>query len=435
MATIPARERTAILQSLAAGVVPAIGLHHIQVGRKSEVEALLRDLTIVEDSGAAVRFIVGRYGSGKTFFLNLIRNVALQRKHVVLQADITTDRRLYATGGEARALYSELIRNLATRAKPEGNALSSLVEKWIGEVDHTIRSGGGKDDDVKQQIAKQLRSLQELVGGYDFANVMVKYYEGFQRHDEGLQDQALRWLRGEFTTKTEAREALGVRSIVDDSSTYDYLKLWAGFVRMAGYKGLLVNIDELVVLSHRLSNSITRNKNYEALLRIINDCLQGRAQGIAFVFAGTDECIEDRRRGLFSYEALATRLAANRFAVDQRQDWSSPIIKLQCLRPEDCFVLLNNLRNVHSGGDVTKQLLPDEALVAYLQDCSERMGAAYFQTPRDTVKDFVSLLNVLDQDRSLDWRELLKQKSFVSAPTQAPDESASPDDELTEFKL
>ena len=135
---------------------------------------------------------------------------------------------------------------------------------------------------------------------------------------------------------------------------HDYLKLWAGFVRLAGYKGLVVNVDELVVLSHRLSNTIARNKNYEALLRIINDCLQGRAQGIAFVFAGTDECIEDRRRGLFSYEALATRLAPNRFAQDGRQDWSSPVIKLSSLSPEDCFVLLNNIRRVHAGADAAK---------------------------------------------------------------------------------
>ncbi len=436
MTTILTRERTAILQSLAAGVVPAIGLHHIQVGRKDEVEALLRDLQIVEDGGAAVRIIVGRYGSGKTFFLNLIRHVALQRKHVVVQADITTDRRLYSTGGEARALYSELIRNLATRAKPDGNALSNLIERWVGECDHRIRSAGGSEDDVRHEIGQQLRPLQDLVSGFDFANVITRYYDGYQQHDEALQDHALRWLRGEFATKTEAREALGVRSIIDDARTYDYLKLWAAFVRMAGYKGLVVNVDELVVLSHRLSNTIARNKNYEALLRIINDCLQGRAQHIAFVFAGTDECVEDRRRGLYSYEALATRLAPNRFATDGRQDWSSPVIKLQNLSPEDCFVLLNNLRHVHAAGDVAKYLLPDEGIVTYLRDCSERMGAAYFQTPRDTVKDFVNLLQILEQDRSLDWRSLLDKKSFLSTPAPVPESTVDDDDdELQEFRL
>jgi hypothetical protein len=435
LTAIAPRERTTILQSLGAGVVPAVGLHHLQVGRKDEVEALIRDLQIVEDGGAAVRFIVGRYGSGKTFFLNLIRNVALQRKHVVLQADITTDRRLYATGGEARALYTELVRNLSTRARPEGNALPNLVEKWVGEVDHEIREAGGTDDDVRQSIIKRLKSLQDLVSGFDFATVMTKYYEGYLTQNDVLQGHALRWFRGEFTTKTEAREALGVRTIIDDAQVYDYLKLWAGFVRLAGYKGLLVNIDELVVLSHRLSNTTSRNKNYEALLRIINDCLQGRAQGLAFIFAGTDECIEDRRRGLFSYEALATRLASNRFAVDGRQDWSSPIIKLQSLRPEDCFVLLAKLRHIHAGGDPAKYLISDEGITTYLRDCNERMGAAYFQTPRDTVKDFINLLNILDQDRSLSWQTLLSMKSFVSASAQDPETEVAEDDNLSEFQL
>ena len=435
MTSISPRERSAILQSLAAGVVPAIGLHHIQVGRKEEVDALLRDLQLVEDGSAAVRFIVGRYGSGKTFFLNLIRSVALQRKHVVLQADISTDRRLYATGGEARALYAELIRNLATRARPEGNALANLVEKWIGEVDHNLRASGGTDDDVRRAISSQLRPLQDLVSGFDFIQVMTKYYDGFQQHNEELQSAALRWLRGEFATKSEARAALGVRSIIDDAEIYEYLKLWAGFVRLAGYKGLLVNIDELVVLSHRLSNTIARNKNYEALLRIINDCLQGRAQGLAFIFAGTDECLEDRRRGLFSYEALATRLAGNRFAVEGRQDWSSPVMKLQNLRPEDCFVLLHNLRNVFAGGDATRFLVPDAAIEAYLRDCNSRLGAAYFQTPRDTVKDFVNLLNLLEQDRSLTWQSLLNSKSYVTPSSQTSQEPPAEDDVLSEFKL
>jgi hypothetical protein len=440
MHKIAARERTAILQSLKAGVVPAIGLPHIQVGRKDEVEALVKDLQIVEEGSSSVRFIVGRFGSGKTFFLNLIRNVAMQRKFVVLQADITTERRLNGTGGEARALYGELMRNLATRSKPEGGALQNLVERWVGVIDHEIKTSGGTDEDVRMQITKRLRGLQDLVAGFDFATVMTKYYEGYQTHDEGLQDRALRWFRGEFGTKTEAREALGVRTIIDDGTYYDYLKLWAAFVRLAGYKGLVINIDELVVLSHRLANTAARNKNFEAILRIINDCLQGRAEGLCFLLAGTDECLEDKRRGLYSYEALQTRLAPNRFASDGRKDFSTPVIKLQNLSPEDCFVLLANVRSVFAGGDPAKQLIPDEGIVGYLRDCQERMGAAYFQTPRDTVRDtvrdFVNLLGILEQNPSTKWQDLLRSKEFVSkpSPTDNVTESALASD-LTEFNL
>ena len=435
---IPARERAAILQSLSAGVVPAIGLHHIQVGRLNEVEALIDDLKLVEQGGASVRFIVGRFGSGKTFFLNLIRNVAQKRKFVVAQADITTDRRFQGSGGQAQALYSELMRNLSTRARPDGNALQNVVERWIGDIDHSIRSnGGGSEDDVKREFSRVLKPLQDLVSGFDFVNVLTKYYEGYVTHNEELQGHALRWLRAEYTTKTEARQDLGVRSIINDSGFYDYLKLFAGFVRIAGYTGLLVNVDELVVLSHRLSNTQARNRNYEAILRIINDCLQGRAEGLAFVFAGTDECMEDQRRGLYSYEALATRLAPNRYADANQQDYNSPVIKLENLRAEDCYVLLANIRKVHCGGKAENQLIPDDGIVAYLQDCNARMGAAYFQTPRDTVKDFIGLLNMLEQDQSRSWQDHLKTLSGPANSSDASDEAdRNPSaDDLTEFRL
>ncbi|PQO46137.1 ATP-binding protein [Blastopirellula marina] len=436
---MPPRERNAILQSLAAGVVPAIGLQHIQVGRLKEVEALIRDLKLVEEGAASVRFIVGRFGSGKTFFLNLIKSVAQQRKFVVAQADVTTDRRLYGTSGQAQSLYSELMRNLSTRSRPDGNALSNVVERWIGEVDHEIRSGGGDDEDVKREFGRRLRPLQDLVSGFDFVTVMTKYYEGYLAHNDALQDAALRWLRAEYNTKTEAREELGVRSIIDDTGFYDYLKLFASFVRIAGYAGLMVNIDELVVLSHRLSNTSSRNRNYEAILRIINDCLQGRVEGLAFLFAGTDECMEDPRRGLYSYEALATRLAPNRYATEGQQDFASPVIKLENLRPEDCFVLLANIRRVHAGLGEENHFIPNEGIEGYLNDCNARLGAAYFQTPRDTVKDFVNLLNMLEQDSTRTWNDLIRSNVFAN--TRAASESegfstfVSDDDDLSEFKL
>ncbi len=445
--TIPARERTAIIQSLAAGVVPGIGLHHIQVGRNDEVQALVRDLEQVGQGGAACRFIIGRFGSGKTFFLNLLRTVALQRKFVVAQADITTERRLHGSNGQARSLYAELVKNLSTRSKPDGGALPNLVQRWVSDVDHEVREDGGDDEAVRRELLKRLQPLQELVSGYDFANVIVKYFEGFLTHNEAQQQAALRWLRGEYATKTEARQDLGVRSIIEDESFYDYLKLLAAFVRMAGFAGLLVNVDELVVLSHRLNNTVARNNNYEAILRIVNDSLQGRASGIGFVFAGTPECLEDRRRGIFSYEALATRLAANRFASEGLRDLNAPVVHLESLTAEDCYVLLDNIRKVFDGGDLAKRLLPDEGIVRYLEVCQQRMGSSYFQTPRDTVKDFVGLMQVLQQNPTASWEQLLSIKQAepfipttdeMNLDTARAEDSENPpkiSDDLTTFRL
>lgn len=457
--TIKPREREAILQSLRAGVVPRIGLQHIQVGRKDEVAAILKDLDTVTQGGASIRFIIGRFGAGKSFFLNLSRIVALEKKFVVAQADITPDRRLHATGGQARSLYSELMHNLASRTKPDGGALPGIVEKWVSGLDYDLRSKGGSDADILKAIPEKLAVLQEMVSGYDFAMVVRKYFEGFLTHNDELMASAIRWLRAEYSTKTEARQDLGVRSIIDDQGIYDYLKLLAAFVRMAGYAGLLVNLDEMGVLSHRLNNSQARNANYEVVLRILNDCLQGSVSGLGFVFAGTDAFLDDKRRGLASYEALATRLATNTFAAQGLKDYSGPVIRLANLTPENLYVLLNNIRNVFASGDDSKQLVPDEGIVAFLEHCSKTLGAEFFRTPRDSVKGFVGFLSVLEQNPGTDWKAVLGQTkleatapddSDVAAEEEAPAAGQSPtpqapspvtpegpktDDDLATFKL
>jgi hypothetical protein len=409
MIEIKRRERDAILQSLQAGLVPRLGLHLIQVGRKQEVEAMLADLERIEQGGSAFRIVVGRFGSGKSFFMNLVRNLALQKRLVVVQADMSMERRLQASGGEARALYSELVRNLAIKNKPDGGALRNLCEGWISTLQYEVTQAGGAQEDVKKRIFEDLKSLQDHVGGFEFTEVLAKYYEGYISGNDALQGAALRWLRAEYTTKTEARQDLGVRRIIDDENFYDSLKLLAAFSIKAGHAGVLVNLDEMVVLSHRMPSARSRQTNYESLLTILNDCLQGSVRGLGFMMAGTDECLEDKRRGLYSYEALRSRLAENRLAGDGVVDFSGPVVRLQNLAPEELLVLLRNVRNVHAYGDPTKYIVPDEALVAVLKKASETLGAQYYKTPRDIVRSFVGLLNVLEQNPNRKWQEFLNQ--------------------------
>ncbi len=439
-ASIKPREKDVILQSLRAGVVPRVGLRHLQVGRHDEVSAILDDLGRIERGGASVRFIIGRFGAGKSFFLNLARMVALEKKFVVAQADITTDRRLHGSSGQARSLYAELMRNLATRAKPEGGAIANIVERWVSDVDHEIRAAGGGDPDVVHGIVERLQPLQDLVSGYDFASVVTKYLEGFQTHNESLMASALRWLRAEFHTKTDARNELGVRAIIDDVQFYDYLKLFAAFVRLAGFAGLLVNIDEMGVLSHRLNHAQARNSNYETVLRIVNDCLQGNVSGLGFIFGGTDTFLEDRRRGMASYEALATRLAENTFARGELKDFSGPVLRLANLSPEDLFVLLHNIRSVFSLGDPAKYLVSEDGLRLFMAHCAETLGSDFFLTPRESVKAFVGLLSVIEQNPGVDWRSLLAATSVEKhidpeAGDPVADVSDTGADELASFRL
>lgn len=401
---IKPRERDAILQSLRAGVVPRIGLQYIQVDRKDEVAAILNDLDRIRQGSAAVRFIIGRYGSGKSFFLNLGRMVALEKKFVVVQADISLDRRLHGTGGKARSLYTELIHNMSVGAKRDGGALPGLIETWVSNVRFDTQKMGG---DLYQAIYEHLKPLQELVSGHDFATAIIKYVEGSENGNDALMAASLRWLQAEYTTKIEACQDLGVRSIIDDQDIYGYLKLMASFVRLAGYSGLLVNLDEMGVLSHRLGNAPARNANYEIILHIVNDCLQGSVIGLGIIFAGVDDFMDDKRRGIASYEALRRRLADNEFATGGLRDYSGPVIRLKNLTPEDLYVLLINIRNVYAAGDPSNYLVPDEALNAYIQHCARTLGAEFYQTPGDAVKGFVGLLSVIEQNPGTNWRTLL----------------------------
>jgi len=329
MSTIRAKDRDAVIQSLRAGVVPRVGQHLIQVGRVKELEALMKDVERIADAGSGFRVVIGEYGSGKTFFLNLVRAIAMEKKLVTMHADLNPDRRLHATGGQARSLYAELAKNLSTRTKPDGGALPGIVEKFIAQAKSEAKTSGKPSEAI---VRERLDHLSEMVNGYDFAEVIAAYCRGFDEGNEQLKSDAIRWLRGEFTTKTDARAALGVRTIIDDASIYDQLKLLARFIRLAGYSGLMVCLDELVNL-YKLSNTQARNANYEQILRILNDSLQGSAEGLGIVLGGTPEFLMDTRRGLYSYAALQSRLAENTFAKAGMVDYSGPVLRLASLTP------------------------------------------------------------------------------------------------------
>lgn len=401
--TIRPKDRDSVLQSLRAGVVPRAGQHLIQVGRTREIETLVNDIDRIADGGSGFRVVIGEYGAGKTFFLNLVRAVAMERKLVVASADLNPDRRLHASGGQARSLYAELMRNLSTRTKPEGGALAGIVEKFIATAKADAKAQGLVTEAI---IRERLNHLTELVNGYDFADVIAAYCRGFEEGNEELKANAIRWLRGEYSTKTDARQALGVRSIVDDASIYDQLKLLSRFVRLAGFSGLLVSLDELVNL-YKLANTQARNSNYEQILRILNDSLQGSAEGLGFVLGGTPEFLLDPRRGLYSYPALQSRLSQNSFATGELVDFSGPVVRLSSLTPEDFYVLLQKIRGVFALGDESKHLVPDQGIFSFMEHCSKRIGDAYFRTPRTTITSFINLLAILEQNPGTAWQELL----------------------------
>jgi hypothetical protein len=425
--SIPRRISTALVNSLASGVVPRVGLEYIAVGRKEEVAALLGDLQNVAEGGASFRFVVGRYGSGKSFMLQLIRNYAMDRDFVVADADLGPERRLAGTDGHGVATYRELLRNISTKTRSDGGALAPILERWISGIQaQVVQQSSIRPDDskfaeaVESRIVAVINDMEGMVHGFDFAAVISAYWRGHRQGDDTLKDAALRWLRGEYATKTEARVALGVHVMIDDDSWYEYLKLLAKFVSDIGYKGLIVFIDEAVYL-FKITHSVSRQNNYEKLLAMFNDTMQGKAEHLGILVGGTPQFIEDPQRGLFSYEALRTRLAESRFAAAGLRDMSGPLIRLQTLTPEEVFVLLTRLRDVHATHHGYEASLKPEDLRDFMQVVSDRVGADALQTPREIVRDFVSVLNIIRQNPQVSFGQLIHGAEFKpSRPVKDP---------------
>ena len=424
---VPKRVAAVILNSLKGGVVPRIGLPYITVGREVEIRALLTDLSLIADGGASFRFLVGRYGAGKSFLLQTIRTHAMGEGFVVADADLSPERRLQGGQGQGLATYRELIRNISTKTRPEGGALNLILDRWVASC----------ADADESAVNAQLAPLEEMVHGFDFARMLRRYRAAVSESDEEATSRVTKWIRGEYRTKSEARAELGSSTIISDDDWYDYVKLIARFLVCSGYKGMLVLIDELVNL-YKIPNAITRQYNYEKILTMYNDTLQGKAQYLGVIMGGTPTSIEDRRRGVFSYEALRSRLAQGRFARDDLKDMLAPIIRLQPLTYEELLVLIEKLMQIHAGYFGWTPTLTENDLVDFLKIEFGRVGADTHLTPREVIRDFIELLDILCQNPDANVAELLQGVGGDAlAPAAATDDTgtAGGDRNFAEFTI
>ncbi|MCT0164067.1 biotin carboxylase [Lactobacillus helveticus] len=435
---VPKRIAQTVLNSLKGGVVPRIGLPYITVGRKEEIEALIHDVDIIQDGGASFRFIVGRYGSGKSFLLQTIRNYVMDKNFVVVDGDLSPERRLQGSKGQGLATYRELIQNLSTKTRPEGGALTLILDRWINSVQSQVaRSGIANDDpkfeaEVDKKIYAVISSLNELVHGFDFAKLLNMYYHAYMSNDDETKAKVLKWFRGEYSHKTEAKKDLGVDIIISDSDWYEYLKLFAAFFRQAGYAGLMIMIDELVNI-FKIPNAISRQYNYEKILTMYNDTLQGKAKYLGIIMCGTPQAIEDRRRGVYSYEALRSRLATGKFVQDGARDMYAPVIKLQPLTAEEMLVLTEKLADMHANLYGYERTITNDDLAQFIKIEYARVGADTNITPREIIRDFIELLDIVWQNPDTKITDLLNSDRFSYAKSEAVSDNKEQD--YTEFRI
>ena len=436
---VPKRILTSLLSSVSAGVVPRAGAPYIAIGRTDEISAMLSDLEEVNEGGGSMRFLIGRYGSGKSFLMQLIRGYALERDFLTADADLSPERRLYGTGGSGVATYRELMKNLASKASPDGGALPKIIAKWIAGLQNTVLSEGISPDDARfsgalNRVAMEsLREMEFLVGGFDFSRVITAYYTAYTTGDDDRKSACLRWLRGEYSTKSEARRELGfqVSVIIDDDNWYDFLKLWAALARMMGYRGLVVFIDECVNL-YKISHRVSRENNYEKILSMFNDTLQGRAPGLALIFGGTPQFLEDTRRGLFSYEALRSRLCDSRFALQGFKNLIGPVIRLRRLSDDELFALISRITKLYAQNYGKMPAITEEQMVRFLEVCLSRAGADSMITPREMLRDYMTVLNILMQNPEATFEEILGSAVTLKKDGDGEDEESATEDVGTE---
>lgn len=418
MKKINSRTQSAIIESLKVGVVPKIGLQHIQVGRNIEIEEMIKDFKLIKDCGSKTRFIIGEYGCGKSFFLNLAKLIALDHNFVVLNADITTNKTFASTEGKSLALFSEMMSNASIKNRPDGNGLSTIIERWAKCLieSNTIS---------EQDISRSLSPLEKYTHCYDFCKVLAHYINAYNENNDTLMSNAIRWVRGEYSTKTEARNDLGVRTIIDDYTYYEFIKLFSGFVQLAGFDGLIVCIDELAVLNRLRSQS--RNKNFEQLLHIVNDSLQGASSSLGFIFSGTLEFLEDPYKGMYSYDALKTRLRENPFADKEHRDVTGIVMRLNNLSKEELYILCQNIRHVYAKGEPEHYLVSDADIEHFLRWAYQKLGANSFLKPRESIKSFIGLLTQLENYPDISIETYLGKISIQ--------EDTEPNSELVDLKI
>lgn len=427
--TVPKRILSSLISSVSAGVVPRLGAPYIAIGREAEISALLSDLEIVGEGGSAMRFVIGKYGSGKSFLIQLMRGYALERGFICADCDLSPERRLCGGKGSGIATYRELIKNMSSKTSPEGGALGPVISRWLSSVQGEVAQSGvlPESPDFGKEVSKRVfalsKKMENSVGGFDFASVINSYYRAETEGSDELKSACLRWLRGEYTTKTEAREYLSVGSLISDDNWYDYIKLWAEFVKSIGYRGFVVFIDECVNL-YKITNRVSRENNYEKILSMFNDTLQGRAPGLCMIMGGTPQFLEDTRRGLFSYEALRSRLADGRFTGSgEFRDMLGPVIRLRRLSDNELFALISRLTKLHGMYYNWEPRVTEEQQAQFLREAVSRTGADTMMTPREMIRDYMSVLNILLQNPSAGFTDVVRSTASQAAAASAAEET------------
>ena len=400
-----------IVTALNSGLVPRSGIENIMVGREDVLIQIEIDLDNVSTGLSLTKFIIGKYGTGKSFMQAAITQKGYAKNFVVSKVDFSPYRRLYNNDGMGRATYVEIIKNMTTKTS-SSNTIESIIEMWIGNQISLFSSEPDFDltnenyiNKIILNIKKEIKDMDTCFGGTDFSDVLTLYLKAYIEGNTEKQRECIKWISGEYPNVSLAKHDLGVSVIINDQNYYEFLKVICRFVVLAGYSGLIINFDEVVNL-YKISIKTIRDKNYEMILRIFNDTIQGDVHNLFITFSGTPQFLEDEFKGLFSYGALKRRLSSNKYEDNDIYDYSQPVIKLRSLTNEEIFKLLKKLINIHELYYKYESNISNEDIIEYIRVQFNNLENNKI-TVGEIVRDFFGLLNVLQKNQQLNIRQLI----------------------------
>ena len=424
-----------VLHALSGGTVPDNGLPYIAVGRRDEVAALTQDMEQVAEGYSTFRLLEGPYGTGKSFMLKLVKNEALLRGFVVMECELAPERKLCGTKREGLETYRCLMSRMSTRTCPGGNALEEVLDTWLdGCRERAAEEGIEGEQELLDAVLKYGQPLKKkltaLPHGFDFYEVFWIYIKSALTGGLDQKDRALRWMRGEYRNRTEAKKALKVNAVIEDGDWFSYLKLWAVLVREIGYTGLYVLLDELTQITRNIVHSTTREHNFERLLSIYNDCYGNEARYMGMILCGIPSSIHDSKRGIFSYEALKSRLSNS--SLQGEDLYHAPVIRLSMLTAEEFVTLLERLEAMHALLHEREGYFTEEERIRFVNHEYHRIAASNHLTPREFIRDFLTILDlkstVRTDDRMEDFlggeKKVAMTGSMIGSSDLEPAESA-----------
>ncbi|MBU5427676.1 ATP-binding protein [Tissierella pigra] len=432
------KEADNIIKALEGGVVPRRGIQHLLVGRNEEVQEIISILESITQGGSDIRFWIGDFGSGKSFMLRTIESIAVQKNFVVSTVDLTPTRRFYSSDGKAKSLYNEIINNIVIQTSQDGNAINTIIEEWINRIITNISERDNipinqllmiENKKIVENEILNITSCFKSVGlSYELGQAISKYYEGIAEDNKVLKLKALRWIRGDIDTRTESKRELGIERIINDDNWYDAIKNLAELFSDIGYSGFVVNFDEAVNL-YKLPMAQTRERNYEKILNIFNECKSNTARGLFINFGATRKTIFDEHRGMSSYGALKGRLGSDGNLNSRLINTNKTALLLKPLTVEEIYTLLDNLNSIYNIHYRKNISMTTENIQIYMEEQLNRPGAAEFLTPRAVIKDYLEVLDLIRQNPDEEIESIVYGK-FGKEPMPVTKDEANKDDDI-----